>query len=172
MVESFTNFMDSTVENTDERVQIDLNAYLKTTKKIITTTKQTFVYDFVTYLKDSNAYGNNYFARYFEWQGVCREAWFYNCISKDFLQDIGVFITRKASNEYKKESFPFQKIRCFVNVKDLKSCSFYLTFRFVDALDENVVFSEGFQHIVFADKSRKILRLPSLTLNKMKQYVI
>lgn len=39
---------------------------------------QTFKHELTPFLKDSNAYGNIYFARYFEWQGICREMWFIN----------------------------------------------------------------------------------------------
>ena len=35
---------------------------------------KTFRYSIDICLKDSNAYGNTYFARYFEWQGVCPRA--------------------------------------------------------------------------------------------------
>lgn len=136
------------------------------------TRNQTFVYDFVSYLKDSNAYGNNYFAKYFEWQGVCREAWFYNCVAKDFLQPLGVFITKVAHNEYRKETFPFQKIRGLLNVREVKSASFYLDFRFCDPENKNIIFSEGYQQIVFANKNRKITRLPEQTIEKIKEYVL
>ncbi|KFX26324.1 hypothetical protein KR96_24485, partial [Ralstonia solanacearum] len=40
-----------------------------------TTVRQTFHYAFDIYLKDSSAFANTYFARYFEWQGVMRERW-------------------------------------------------------------------------------------------------
>jgi acyl-CoA thioesterase FadM len=154
----------------NEITQIDSNMHLQTIIKGAET-KHSFVYDFVSYLKDSNAYGNNYFAKYFEWQGVCREAWFYNCVSEDFLQPIGVFITKSAHNEYKKETFPFQKIRCFVNVRDVKFASFYLDFRFCDRKDNSIIFSEGYQQIVFADKNRKIIKLPSDVIEKIRRYV-
>jgi hypothetical protein len=47
--------------------KIESNSFVRSGSK-------TFVYDFSVYLKDSNAYGNNYFSKVFEWQGVCREA--------------------------------------------------------------------------------------------------
>jgi acyl-CoA thioesterase FadM len=155
----------------NETTQIDSNIYLRTTKEIITHTKKTFVYDFVSYLKDSNAYGNNYFAKYFEWQGVCREAWFYNCIAQDFLQSTGSFLTKSAHSTYKKETFPFQKIRCFVNVRELKYASFYLDFCFCDFQDESIVFADGYQHIVFVNKNHKPTKLPLFALEKITQYI-
>src|ERR1700739_2505317 len=77
--------------------------------------KQTFTHTLSIYLKDSNAYGNTYFARYFEWQGICRERWFFECISRDMLQKEGVFITKRAEQDYLQETFPFQEIQCEMN---------------------------------------------------------
>jgi enediyne core biosynthesis thioesterase len=57
---------------------------------------KTFKHSIDVYLKDSNATGNIYFARYFEWQGICREKWFFECISADMLQSLGVFINKEA----------------------------------------------------------------------------
>jgi hypothetical protein len=74
-------------------------------------TNQTFTHSLTIYLKDSNAYGNTYFARYFEWQGICREKWFFECISRDMLQKEGVFITKHAEQDYLQETFPFQELR-------------------------------------------------------------
>ena len=132
--------------------------------------KKTFTLDFMTSLKDSNAYGNNYFAKYFEWQGVCRETWFFTCIASDFLKSIGVLITKSAFNEYKKETFPFQKIRCLLNTREIKNASFYLDFRFCDPEDDTVIFSQGYQKIVFADLNRKIIKFPLYILDKVKEY--
>ncbi|BCG03135.1 hypothetical protein PPGU19_077030 (plasmid) [Paraburkholderia sp. PGU19] len=47
--------------------------------------QKTFHHVIDIYLKDSNAFMNTYFARYFEWQGVCRERWFHECIHNNLL---------------------------------------------------------------------------------------
>lgn len=124
-----------------------------------------------TWLKDSNAYTNTYFARYFEWQGVCREAWFFRCISPDMLQTLGVFITKKAHNDYVQETFPFQRIRCQVNTALVKNASFYLVFRFYNA-DTGALVSGGYQQIVFADLEKRISKLPDDVLAKVRQYEV
>jgi len=134
--------------------------------------KKTFIYDFCTYLKDSNAYGNNYFARIFEWQGICREAWFFSCVTKDFLKDQGVLITKRAYNDYVNETFPFQKIRCLLNVRDIKKASFYLHFIFCVPEDEKKIFSKGYQQIVFANHHRKIIKFPDYILAIISEYII
>ena len=96
-------------------------------------TNKTFKHTIDIYLKDSNAYANTYFARYFEWQGICRERWFFQCISPDMLQAQGVFVTKRAHQEYVQETFPFQSVDCRLNTFDVKQCSFHLLFEFLVA---------------------------------------
>lgn len=137
------------------------NGYLQPKKN------KTFHYFIDVCLKDSNAYGNTYFARYFEWQGVCRERWFYDCISADMLQSLGVFITKDAHQEYVHETFPFQQVDCEVNTFAIKQCSFSLLFRFY--VGRKLV-AKGHQQIVFANKEKRITRLPEDILEKIRQY--
>lgn len=127
----------------------------------------TFHHQLSIYLKDSNAYGNTYFARYFEWQGICREKWFYECISRDMLQQEGVFITKHAQQDYLAETFPFQEITCEVNSYDVKRCSFWLEFRFYA---NGTPVSVGRQQIVFANHSKQITALPELVIKRIKRY--
>ncbi len=130
-------------------------------------TNKTFKHTIDIYLKDSNAYANTYFARYFEWQGICRERWFFQCISPDMLQAQGVFVTKRAHQEYVQETFPFQSVDCRLNTFDVKQCSFYLLFEFLVAGD---TVSSGYQQIVFARHDKRIQRLPFEVLRKMKEY--
>lgn len=131
----------------------------------------TYSHTIETWLKDSNAYTNTYFARYFEWQGVCREAWFFKCISPDMLQSIGVFITKEAHNDFVQETFPFQTIRCHVNTAVVRNASFYLVFRFFNA-ETNTLVSGGYQQIVFANLNRRIARLPDRILDQVREYEV
>jgi enediyne biosynthesis thioesterase len=149
-------FMHANVAN-DAGTSNDLNA------------AQTFHHHLTIYLKDSNAYGNTYFARYFEWQGICREKWFYECISRDMLQQEGVFITKHAQQDYLLETFPFQEITCEVNAYDVKRCSFWLEFRFY--ANGNPV-SVGRQQIVFASHTKQIKALPELVIKRIKRYAL
>lgn len=129
--------------------------------------KKTFRHTIDICLKDSNAYGNTYFSRYFEWQGVCREQWFFQCICSDMLQSEGVFITKCAHQDYAHETFPFQKVECSLNVYNIKQCSFNLVFRFYI---EGKLISSGYQQIVFANHSKKIIRLPKKVIEEIKKY--
>ncbi len=129
--------------------------------------EKTFVHNIDTYLKDSNAYTNIYFSRYFEWQGVCREHWFQRHITRDMLQNEGVLITKAAHNDYIHEAFPFQTVTCMMNTYMVRKCSFYLIFRFF--IEEKMV-SMGYQQIVFANHNKSITRFPEFILKKVRQY--
>lgn len=129
----------------------------------------TFRHTIDIYLKDSNAYANTYFARYFEWQGICRERWFHKCISSDMLQADGVFVTKNANQDYVRETFPFQTVECELNTYDVKQCSFSLAFRFF--VDGSLV-AKGSQQIVFARQDKRIQRLPEHVLEKVRQYAL
>ena len=133
---------------------------------------KTFSYYFDTSLKHSNATQNVYFSNFFDWQGAVRERWFYECISPDMLAPLGVFITKKAHNEYLKEAFPFQTIRCDLNTFNIQRCSFYLRFLFYssEANKKDVLIAHGFQQIVFARHDKKITRLGDDILRKIRLY--
>ncbi len=128
--------------------------------------RRTFRHSFMVYLKDSNAYTNVYFARYFEWQGVCREHWFHHCISDDLLHLDGAFVTKQAHQDYVHETFPMQTVECEVNTFNIRACSFYLRFRFYVG---GVLVSSGYQQVVF-QKGKKIARLPEFIAEKVRAY--
>ena len=128
---------------------------------------KTFVHSFDIYLKDSNAFMNTYFARYFEWQGVCRERWFHECIHDDLLGSDGMFVTKRAHQEYVHETFPFQRVDCYLNTVQVRQCSAYLLFRF--CVDGRKV-SQGYQQILYAGRDRKIRRFPEGIVDRVKEY--
>lgn len=130
---------------------------------------QTFTHALTIYLKDSNAYGNTYFARYFEWQGICRERWFYECIAPDMLQAEGVFVTKHAQQDYVHETFPFQEVSCELNAYAVRKCSFWLEFRFFSG---DLLVSIGRQQIVFANHAKHITALPERVISKIKRFEI
>jgi enediyne core biosynthesis thioesterase len=128
---------------------------------------KTYHQKFETTLKHSNATQNVYFSNFFEWQGATRERWFYECISSDMLQDKGVFITKQAHNNFIREAFPFQTVSCELNSFDIQKCSFYLLFRFYI---QGELASSGYQQIVFANKQKRIARLPDNIIEKIKAF--
>lgn len=131
-----------------------------------TAEKRVFYHAIDVYLKDSNAYQNTYFARYFEWQGICRERWFHSCISADMLNAEGEFITKSAHQNYLRSTFPFQTVNCYLTTFNVRKCAFSLWFEF---FAQGELVSTGYQEIVFAS-DKKIARLPDALIEKIKQY--
>jgi acyl-CoA thioesterase FadM len=131
------------------------------------TPTKTFHHVIDIYLKDSNAFMNTYFARYFEWQGICRERWFHECIHNNLLAAGGVFVTKRAHQEYVQETFPFQRVDCYMNTFQVRQCSAYLVFRF--CVDGRPV-SLGYQQILFAGTDKRIRRFPPGIIERVKEY--
>jgi enediyne core biosynthesis thioesterase len=145
------------------------SALLNTDNPIIVPKREvlTFKHSIDIYLKDSNAYGNTYFARYFEWQGVCRERWIQQCIAADMLQTQGVLVTKHASIDYVRETFPFQTVECELNTLNVKQCSLTLVFRFKVAGE---IVCTGSQQIVFVSHDKRIQRWPEANLKLARLY--
>ncbi|MGC4394894.1 acyl-CoA thioesterase [Hydrogenophaga sp. T2] len=130
---------------------------------------KTFLHSIDIYLKDSNAYANTYFARYFEWQGICRERWLHESVSAEARRSLGVFITKRAHLEYVHETFPFQRVDCELNSFDVRQCSFYIEFRF--AVEGRNV-ATGYQQIVYAGPDKRIQRLPECVLRHVRDHAL
>ncbi|MEK6749886.1 MAG: thioesterase family protein [Pseudomonadota bacterium] len=132
----------------------------------------TYQHELVAYLKESNAYGNIYFARYFEWQGICREMWFSECIFPNMFEIKGALVTKFAHNDYEQEIFPFQRIICLLNTANVRKTSFELLFRFYRR-DNNQLVSKGTQKIALINaQTKRPLRLPMDILEKIHQYAL
>ncbi|OGH94760.1 MAG: hypothetical protein A2X43_11655 [Candidatus Margulisbacteria bacterium GWD2_39_127] len=121
-----------------------------------------------TYLKDSNAFGNIYFSRYFEWQGVIRESFFIESVTNNMLSLGLILITKKAENNYIKELFPFAKIKGTLNTANIKNCSLEIIINFYN---EDQLIASGRQTIVFADTKRQITKIPDNIKKKLKEYL-
>jgi enediyne biosynthesis thioesterase len=122
---------------------------------------------FRTTLKHSNATQNVYFSNYFDWQGEAREQWLYDMIDETLLNKDGIFITAIAHNDFKKEAFPFQEVRCEIHTFNTQRCAFYLGFEFFHGSE---VISKGYQKLIFINKKRRPARLPEHILGKIRLF--
>ena len=129
--------------------------------------RKTYSNEFFASLKQSNATQNIYFSNYIEWQGAVRERWFFENISSDMLQQQGVFVTKRVEHNYLREGFPFQTVRCDLNVRDIQKCSFTLVFKFYIGAE---LIGEGKQKIAFLDHQKKLARLPKTALDKIRLF--
>lgn len=122
---------------------------------------------FRTTLKHSNATQNVYFSNYFDWQGAAREQWLFDTIDETLLKKDGIFITAIAHNDFKKEAFPFQQIRCEVHTFNIQRCAFYLGFEF---FRDKKLISKGYQKVIFINQNRRPARLPEHILDKIRLF--
>src|SRR6185312_9328621 len=107
-------------------------------------------------------YGNTYFARYFDWQGMCREKFMSKVIMPGQTYE-GVFLTQEAHHKFLKETFPFQELKVLLNTNNVRRCSLMLCFRF---MHEGTLVGTGWQQIVCAGQDRNIQRFPDFVIER------
>ncbi len=130
-----------------------------------------FILELAVFLKDTNAFGNTYFSRYFDWQGMAREAYFSTVRNfREILQNGTKLITKRASNEYMHESLPFDEIVIVVNNRNIKKCSFDMLFTFINK-NTGRILAKGEQTLTFADHRGKLIRIPQGIVDVIKQHL-
>lgn len=131
-----------------------------------------FNFEKTVYLEDTNAFGNAYFARYFDWQGTAREEFFKQIMpNPKILMESGIkFITISASMEYQKEAVLYDEIIINVKPTKVRMTTFELIFRFIRKSNQEVI-AEGRQKIGFTNASGKIIAIPAQILLGGKSYL-
>ena len=120
---------------------------------------ESFDYEFIVTLKDVNMYGTVYFARYFEWQGVCRELYFTTVEGwQGILKDIAL-VTKYAWNDYKKQIHVFDQIVVKVQNRKIKKGSFEMMFTYINKRTNEIV-SVGGETLVFMNSNGRIVGIP------------
>ena len=121
--------------------------------------KDIFNYELTVTLKDINMYGTVYFARYFEWQGVCRELYFTTVEGwQGILKDIAL-VTKYAWNDYKKQIHVFDQIVVKVQNRKIKKGSFEMMFTYINKRTNEIV-SVGGETLVFMNSNGRIVGIP------------
>ncbi len=131
-----------------------------------------FIFEKTVYLSDTNAFGNAYFAKYFEWQGMAREAFFREIMPDPmYLMKTGLkIITVRAATEYKNEVFLYDDLIKGVKIGAVKQASADLIFNFRRKKDNKAV-ALGYQTIAFADKDDKLIQIPQEIMETCRPYV-
>jgi len=130
-----------------------------------------FIFEKTIYLCDTNAFGNAYFSKYFEWQGMAREA-FFRVIMPDpfYLMNTGTkLITKRAAVEYKHEVYLYDDIEIGIKVGAVKPASSDLIFNYRRKRDK-LLFAVGYQSILFADKEGRPIKIPKEIVEKARPY--
>jgi len=120
-----------------------------------------FVYQKKIYLGNTNMFGNVYFARYFDWQGEAREAFFEDTVAGCMqLFGSGIkFVTIEASIKYNKETIVFDEVLIKVKAENFKVTMLDLIFTYVNKKTGELV-ALGKQKIGFVDANNKVIPIP------------
>lgn len=129
-----------------------------TQKEII---KKQFIFQKRVYLSDTNAQGNVYFARIFEWQGEAREEYLRVAVPnhEDLFKTGLRLLTVEAAAEYKGEARLYDEIKIIITVTWIKRASFQLCFNIMNAHTGQSL-SVGRQLITCANSEGKLIAIP------------
>lgn len=125
-------------------------------------TQREFVFHKRVYLTDTNAEGNVYFARYFDWQGQAREDFFRQAVP-DHMEILGSgtkLITVHAWLKYEHESHVFDEISIHIRTISLKKMSMELEFTYINDATGKII-AIGGQKLAFADASGNLIAIPA-----------
>lgn len=150
----------------DRREKID-----NTERRKINRREKEFILPLKVYLSDTNAFGNVYFAKYFEWQGKAREDWF-NYIMQEkslVLMQEYKMATVEASHQYKHECLPFDEVELSLKIRFSKMCLYFtFIFRFKNTKD---IIGIGKQKIAFiSNKTNKLSEVPLEIIEQAKKH--
>jgi len=134
--------------------------------------KKKFSLDLRVYLKDTNLFGNVYFANYFYWQGVAREE-FFRQVAPDpmfFINKKITMVTIEAGMKFKKEALLFDEVTIEVRIANPKITTFELVFIFTNKKSKEIL-GEGRQKIGFIDESNKVIPIPKELAISSAEYI-
>ena len=120
-----------------------------------------FMFEKTIYLTDTNIFGNAYFARYFDWQGMAREEFFRQVMgdnNKIFQSGIKL-VTIEASIRYRNEVTLFDEVIIKVKPDNVRIATFDLIFIYLNKKTDQLV-AEGKQKIGFVDSNNKAIPIP------------
>ncbi len=121
-----------------------------------------FVFRKRVYLTDTNAEGNVYFARYFDWQGQAREDFFRQAVPDhmEILRSGTKLITVHAWLKYEHESYVFDEISIHIRTTSLKKMSMEMEFAYVNEATGKII-AIGGQKLAFADATGNLIAVPT-----------
>lgn len=135
--------------------------------------KKLFVFERTVYLTDTNAEGNTYFTKYFEWQGMAREEFVRSNVPGlgAILQSGVRIITVEAYLHFIHETVLFDEILINVSTSNIKKTSLDLVFTYTNKKTKQLV-AEGRQKLTFADSTGKLIHIPEEIREKAMYFLI
>ncbi len=133
-----------------------------------------FIFEKTIYLGNTNMFGNVYFARYFDWQGEAREAFFYATVPDSLAMfRSGIkFVTIEAYIKYNKETLVYDQVLIKVKAENFKITTLDLIFTYVNKKTGELI-AKGRQKIGFVDSNNKVIPIPGQLMqawNKIKEW--
>lgn len=124
--------------------------------------RDSFTFEKTVYLGDTNAEGNVYFTKYFDWQGMAREEFFKRNVSNHMEIIVsGIrLITTNAWMVYYSECKLFDLIQVEVNTASLKRLSLELIFTFKNQSAKKLS-GRGGERLAFVNKEGKLIPIPN-----------
>lgn len=133
--------------------------------------KEQFLFHKTLYLTDTNALGNAYFARYFDWQGMAREEFLKRLTPNPlaFFQAGYKILTVSAHMEYKHEILFYDEIEIEIKTDHIKKVSLDIIFIFKNKKTEQIM-AIGGQTLMFVNAKGKPALVPNEMRNNMLKY--
>jgi len=131
-----------------------------------------FVVDRTVYFGDTNVEGNVYFAKFFEWQGSVREA-FYLQIMPDaigFLKSGIRIITAEARIQFKSQFILFDQVTIEVKAGAIRTGNIELLFLYRKKLTGEIA-AFGSQTLAFTNESGQIISVPQEVSGNLEPYL-
>jgi len=132
---------------------------------------KTYTTNIETFLKEINMFGTIYFTHHFEWQSICREKFWFECIDNESQKSNLILITKEAYINYIGQTYPLQKITAYLNTFKIKNASASILLTFKDTITKKIV-SQGFQTIAFSDLAKQIIKIPEKIKERLYKYSI
>ena len=123
--------------------------------------RKVFIFEKTVYLTDTNAEGNTYFSKYFDWQGMAREEFVRANVPGiiGILQSGVKIITIEAYLRFIQETFLYDEILIDVKTSNIKKASLDLIFTYTSK-KTNQLIAKGRQKLAFADATGKLIPIP------------
>lgn len=122
-----------------------------------------FVLEKTVYLADTNAEGNVYFARYFDWQGETREAYLKQAVPQEefaAMMSSGLrLVTTNASIVYHSPLYLFDEVQIYLHTRNIRNATLEMVFRYMNKKTGKLV-AEGIQRLAFQGNNGHLLHIP------------
>jgi enediyne core biosynthesis thioesterase len=122
-----------------------------------------FVLEKTVYLAETNAEGNVYFARFFDWQGETRESYLKQAVSSEeyaAMMSSGLrLVTTNASITYHAPLYLFDEVQIKLTTRNIRNATLEMMFRYMNKKTGKLV-AEGLQRLAFQANNGHLVHIP------------